>query len=77
MAVLCVCVCACVQVWEREGEREGLVFLVELLSSLWRLLSSPLVAALMRSFIGSEQREMRRRSLLEKGDVDEIITPLS
>lgn len=51
--------------------------LAELLSSLRRLLSSPLVAALMRSFTGGEKREKRRRSLLEMGGVDEIITQLS
>ena len=51
--------------------------LAELLSSLRRLLSSPLVAALMRSFTGGEKREKRRGSLLEKGGVDEIITQLS
>ena len=66
---LCVSVSARVCVCVREFS-----VLVELLSSRRRLLTSPLVAALMRSFTGGEKREKRRRSLLEKGGVDEIIT---
>lgn len=70
---LSLCVCVWAYVCENKSER-GFGVLVELLSSLWALLSSPLVAALMRSFTGGEKRG---RSLLEKGGVDEIITQLS
>lgn len=73
---LCVSMCACVNIRAR-GIGFG-VSVEALLSSLRRrLLSSPLVAALMRSFTGGEKRETRRGSLLEKGGVDEIITQLS
>lgn len=64
---LSVCVCVTETVWCFGG--------APLISVKAFIVS--LVAALMRSFTGGEKREKRRRSLLEKGGVDEIITQLS
>lgn len=72
------CVRLCVRERLRGNKREkaSASVLVKLLSSPWRLLSS-VVAAAMRSVTGGSKRDKRRRSLLEQGGVDEIITQLS